>query len=71
MYGEKIDIYSGMDSDMKEFSEAGLDYINMAGTIAAALPLYRIFPTKVYRDYAKCVRRIQRAGEYEPVVVMV
>ena len=61
--GEKIDIYSGTDPDMKEFAEAGLDYINMLGVIFAALPLYRIFPTKPYRDFTKCVKRLQRAGE--------
>ena len=64
VYGEKIDIYSGMDPDMKEFAEAGLDYVNMTATIFLAPPLYQIFPTKVYRDYTKCVRRVQRAGEY-------
>ena len=69
MYGEKIDIYSGTDPDMKEFAEAGLDYINMAGMIASALPLYRIFPTKAYRDYAKCVRRLQNAGECKVVIM--
>ena len=49
---------------MEEFMEAGLDYIRSIGIILNSLPLYRIFPTKNYRDYTRIVRRMQKAGEY-------
>ena len=64
VFGEKIDVYSGTDPLMKEFIQAGLDYIESVGLITRALPIYRIYPTKAYRDYKKVVRRMQRAGEY-------
>lgn len=62
MYGENIDIYSGTNPVLKEFMEAGLDYIDITGSIVFALPLYRIYPTKAFRDYKRIVRRMQRAG---------
>ena len=64
MYGENIDVYSGRDPLLKEFMEAGLDYINEIGLIIFALPVYRIYPTKAYRRFKNAVRRLQRAGEY-------
>ena len=62
VYGEKIDIYSGTDPLLKEFMEAGMGYIRGLTVIGPALPLYRIYPTKPYREYEKIVRRMQRAG---------
>ena len=62
VYGEKINIYSGTDSIQQEFIDAGLNYIRSVNDIAFALPLYKLYPTKAYKDYEKGVRRMQRAG---------
>ena len=62
VYGEKIDIYSGADSIQQEFIDAGVNYIRSAAEIVYALPLYKLYPTKAYKDYEKSVRRMQRAG---------
>ena len=62
VYGEKIDIYSGADSIQQEFIDAGVNYIRSAADIVYALPLYKLYPTKAYKDYEKIVRRLQRAG---------
>jgi hypothetical protein len=60
VYGNKINIYSGMDPMQKEFMEAGRDYIQ---AIVRALPIYMLYPNKQYRDYERIVRRMQRAGK--------
>ena len=65
VYGEKIEIYSGADPFLKEFMEAGVDYINYLAAITISPPLYRIFPTKTYRDFKRIVRRMQRAGKFK------
>lgn len=62
VYGEKIDVYSERDPVQKEFIEAGIDYIESVSTITSAPPLYKLFPTKPYRDYVRIVKRIQAAG---------
>ena len=63
MYGEKIDIYSGTDPIQKEFMKAGLDYLQAIDDIGRALPLYRIYPTKEYRDFKKVMNRMRNVGE--------
>ena len=65
MYGEKINVYSEADPLQKEFMEAGLDYIQSLVGIGLALPLYRIYPTRAYRDFARIVKRMQRAGKWQ------
>ena len=62
MYGEKINVYSGADPIHQEFIDAGLNYIRSIRGIIFAIPLYKLFPTKAYKDYEKVVRRMQRAG---------
>ena len=64
VYGENIDVYSGTIPLLKEFMEAGLDYIESIGWILLALPVYRIYPTKAYRNYKRAVTRMQRAGKF-------
>ena len=62
VYGEKINTYSNTDPVQQEFIEAGLDYIGSLGRIGSAIPLYKLFPTKQYKEYVKIVYRIHAAG---------
>ena len=62
MYGEKINIYSDIDPIQKEFMEAGLEFIGSISNIARALPLYKLFPTKTYRNFVRIVKRMQQTG---------
>ena len=64
VYGEKINVYSGTDPVQKEFMDASVDFIGSAFTMVVALPLYRIYPNKTFRDFRRIVRRIQRVGEF-------
>ena len=63
VYGSKINIYSGLDPMQEEFMEAGKDYISAVAIIVRALPIYKLYPNKQYRNYKKIVRRMQRAGK--------
>ncbi len=62
-YGEKINMYTNDDPIHQEFIEAGLEYIRSVGDIATAIPIYKIFPTKTYRDYVNIVHRIHAIGK--------
>ena len=62
MYGEKIKIYTDIEPVQKEFMEAGLEFIDSISTVAFSLPLYKFFPTKVYRDYVGILKRMKRSG---------
>ncbi len=62
VYGEKINIYSDIEPVQKEFMEAGLEFISYISRITSALPLYKLFPTKVYRDYVAIVKRMNQTG---------
>ena len=43
--------------------EAGKDYIQAIVTVTRALPIYKLYPNKLYRNYKKIVRRMQRGGK--------
>ena len=62
VYNENIDIYTGSDPAQKEFMEAGVDYIQSIPMIMAALPIYRLYKDKTYKEYEKILRRVQKAG---------
>ena len=62
VYGEKINIFSTIDPMQREFMEAGLAYNRSLIPISRALPLYKLFPTKPFREYRRVVRRVQKAG---------
>ena len=62
VYGEKIDIYSGVDDIQREFMEAGMDYMQSFDTLKNAMPIYKLYPTKTYREYKKTVMKMQKAG---------
>ena len=62
MYGEKINTYSVTDPQQKEFIEAGSKFIQSVARIASAPPLYRLFPTKPYREFVKILNRMKKAG---------
>ena len=66
VYGEKINIYSSLDPIHKEFIEAGSDYIQAILPMAAALPIYKLYRNKTFRNYERIVRRMQSAGKYTP-----
>ena len=62
VYNENIDIYSGADPAKQEFMQAGLDYIQSIDLIGTVLPLYKLYPTKEYKNFKKILRRLQKAG---------
>ena len=62
VYNENIDMYSGMDPAQQEFMDAGIDYLESFPTIVMALPIYRLYRNKTYRNFEKILRRMQRAG---------
>ena len=64
VYGEKINVYSGTDPIHQEFIDAGLEYTRSVLDITSALPFYKLYPSKAYRDYKNTVKRMQRAGSY-------
>ena len=63
MYGEKIELYTEPDQHQKEFMEAGLDYLASLNDFRLAMPFYRVYPTKVYRDFVKVVNRLKEVGK--------
>ena len=64
MYNENINIYSEADPIQQEFMEAGLDFVEYLPLITTELPLYKLYPTKAYKNYEKILRRVQKAGSY-------
>ena len=42
---------------------SGLDYLISLNDIAFAMPFYRVYPTKVYRDYVRVVNRLKEVGK--------
>ena len=62
VYGEIIDTYTLKDPRQREFVEAGSDFVQSIVEITNSLPLYRIFPTKPYRQFQRTTRRMKKAG---------
>ena len=62
MYSEKIEVFSGSDSIQKDFVKDTLDYLHSLQQVMFALPLYRIFPTKPYREFTRALKKVHERG---------
>ena len=62
VFSEKLNIYEENNPEFKEMSEASRAFIGSVTSISTALPLYKIFPTKVYRNYLNNIGRVQNIG---------
>ena len=62
VFSEKINVYDENNPEFKEISEASRAFTGSVTSIATTLPLYKIFPTKPYRDYLNNVHRLQNIG---------
>lgn len=63
VFGEKLKVYEDDNPDYKEMSDASRAFIGSLTAIAVAPPLYKIFPTKVYRHYLDSVKRVHSIGK--------
>ena len=63
VFNEDIDAFSGKNPQATEFVEAALAFIRSLGEIGRALPLYKIYPTKAYKEYVENYSRIRRLGK--------
>ena len=55
-------MYTEGDADFEEAKEAGESFVSCSMNMLMALPLYKIFPTKIYRTYVSNVSRMQKIG---------
>ena len=60
-------MYTEDDPDFEEAKQAGESYVSCSVNMLMALPLYKIFPTKVYRTFVNNVSRLQNIGRKEKV----
>lgn len=63
VYGEKTDVYSN-DPKQTQFMKIGLQFINHLAMIAMALPFYRLFPTKPYKQFVGVVTEMHNIGRF-------
>ena len=63
IFNEDVDTFSGKNPKAMEFVEATLAFIRSIGEIGRSLPLYKIYPTKPYKEYVANYSRIQRLGK--------
>jgi len=62
VFNETLDVYSGTDEHVKKFQTAGIEFIESLAMIASALPLYKLYPTKSYRNYIQRLNAVQELG---------
>ena len=55
VFDEDMDTFSDKDAQTQEFIEAALNAGLAFGEVNRALPIYKIFPTKPYKDFVRCI----------------
>ena len=63
MFSETLDVYSGKDERFKRFQDAAIQFIGSLEMIIRSAPLYKLFPTKPYRQYLQKVNAVQDIGK--------
>ena len=62
VFNETLDVYSGADENVKKFQTAGIEFIESIAMIGAALPFYKLYPTKPYRNYLQKLNTVHKLG---------
>ena len=63
VFSETLDVYSGKDKRFKRFQDAAIRFIGSLEMIIRSAPLYKLFPTKPYRQYLQKVNAVQDIGK--------
>lgn len=62
VFTEKLDVYNSDDPTLKDFQKDAFAFIDNLTKVSNAFPLYRIFPTKIYREYLQSLHQINSKG---------
>ena len=60
-FNEKLDVY-GSENQHKDFQELAMKYVQQMSAISMALPLYKIYPTKSYKEFLEVTRAVHQKG---------
>ena len=63
IFTQELDTFSDDDPQVKEYVKAAIDFIRVMGEIGRALPLYKIFPTKAYKEYVHIYSNMRKLGK--------
>ena len=58
MFSEQLDVYDDTNSDYIEMDKAAKAFVGSVLGIMTAIPLYKFFPTKIYRNYLSNIDRL-------------
>lgn len=62
VFNEDIDVHSGKDPMSRELVEAAVAFNASISRIQGSSPLYKIIPTKPYRQYVQSLQRMRTVG---------
>ena len=63
IFSEELDTFSDDNPQVKEYVKAAKDFIRVIGEIGSALPIYKIFPTKAYKEYVHIYTNMRKLGK--------
>ena len=63
-FGEKLDTFDESRKDLLEFQDATLTMISSMAELSIGMPLYKVFPTKAYKDFVYGSNYILEYGMY-------
>ena len=63
-FGEKLDTFDESRKDLLEFQDTTIKFINSLAELSFGVPLYKLFPTKAYRDFVNGSNYILEYGMY-------
>eukprot|EP00731_Ephydatia_muelleri_P017926 Em0010g1024a len=63
-FGEKMDTFDESRKDLLEFQDATIKFMNSIVDVTYGAPLYKLFPTKGYRDFVNGSNYILEYGMY-------
>ena len=64
VYGERLNTFDESRKDLLDFQNAAVRFIELISAISNAPPLYKYFPTKIYRRFVAAVTCVHEHGTF-------
>ena len=63
IFNKDINVFDSNNEEGEKFTKAAANFVKNISLILEALPLYKVFPTKPYKNYVNAVRDMHKLGE--------
>ena len=63
IFNKDINVFDSNNEEGEKFTKAAVNFTNSLANVIQSLPVYKVFPTKPYKNYVNAVRDMHKLGE--------